>query len=144
MTSTLDFKATVEDSEIWNLNHYLTPGRELDICPGKTTAYVEYELEPEVRSWGIKGIAVVIRRVKTSIEWEVDGDDLTEEDKEALRKAGGTEMRNGSFSGTVEIDTKYQEWNDWKTESEVEFETDGAMSINAVSIDLKDKSITVS
>jgi len=140
MVLDLDYSTKVADTEIYGLNQYLNVSKDIDIDVSRPTSYIDYELQPEAREWGIKSIYVFIKKLTVSIAWEVSTEDLSDEEKESLIKAGGIEFRN-TIEGTIEIDTTD---NKWDITTEVEFEKDGALSISEVYIELSDKTITVS
>jgi len=145
MVLDLDFKAKVEKAEINGINKFLGIPKDWDIETGYPTAYIEYELQPEARDWGIKGIYICIKKISVSIEWEVDCWEMSEEDIAMFVKAGGKEYGSGynhTVSGTIEIETNCVDG--WEVDNETEFQPDGAVSIDNVSIDLSDRTITLS
>lgn len=135
------FTAQVEDTDIWGINEFLGVSKDFDIETGKPTLYVDYELEPEAREWGIKTIYVHIRKIAASIEWYVVPDDLTEDQKAELIKAGGTEYNNGNIEGVIEIDTSIKEMD---ITNEATFADDGRFTFDNCEIDLKKNTITLS
>lgn len=145
MVLDLDFKAKVEKAEIYGINEFLKIPKDYDIETGYPTAYIEYELQPEARDWGIKGIYICIKKVSVSIEWEIDCWEMSAEEIAMFVNAGGKEYGSGynhTVGGTIEIKTNCVDG--WKIENETEFQSDGAVSINNVSIDLSDRTITLS
>lgn len=145
MVLDLDFKAKVEKAEIHGINQFLGISKDYDIETGYPTAYIEYELQPEARDWGIKGIYICIKKISVCIEWEVDCWEMPEQDIEMFVKAGGKEYGSGynhTVSGTIEVETNCVDG--WEVENETEFQPDGAVSIDNVSIDLSDRTITLS
>ncbi len=140
----LQFSAKVDDADITGINELLGVSRDIDIDCGNPTVYIKYELEIEAREWGIKNICVSPREVTVSIEWEVSTYDLTDADKELLIKAGGTEYRNKTIGGIVEIDSRLAlNGKAWTIDNETTFEDDGAFAIDNVCIDLETCSITL-
>lgn len=146
MALELDFKAKVEKSEIYGINEFLGINKDFDIETGYPTAFfIEYELQPEVREWGIKGIYICIKKVSVRIEWEVDCWEMSGEEIEMFVNAGGKEYGSGynhTVSGTIEIETNCVDG--WEIDNEIEFRSDGAFSIDNVSIELHAKTITLS
>lgn len=132
----LDFHAEVE-ADIFKIHDYMGVSKDFDIETGNPTAYVTYELQPEARIWGLKGIEVAVKKITCSIEWEVDSSELSEQEKQELINAGGTEYRNETIGGVIEIDTtKKLKDKDWVIQDQTEFQSDGSLSIDEVRIDL--------
>ena len=145
MVLELDFRAKVEKAEIYGINEYLGISKEYDIETGYPTAYIDYELQPEARDWGIKGIYICIKKISVCIEWEVDCLEMSAEEIEMFVRAGGKEYGSGynhTVSGTIEIETNCVDG--WEIDNEIEFQSDGAFSIDNVSVELPVKSITLS
>jgi len=145
MVLELDFKAKVEKAEIYGINEYLGISKDYDIETGYPTAYIEYELQPEARGWGIKSISIVPTKIRCSIGWEVDCWEMSAEEIEMFVKAGGKEYGSGynhTVSGNIEIETNCVDG--WTVGNDTEFHPDGAVSIDNVVIDLSDRTITLS
>lgn len=145
MVLDLCFNAKVEDAEINGINEHLGISKDYDIETGKPTAYIDYELQPEARNWGIKSISIVPTKIRCSIEWEVDCWEMSAEEIEMFVKAGGKEYGSGfnhTVSGTIEIETNCVDG--WEIDNEIEFQSDGAFSIDNVSVELHAKVITLS
>lgn len=140
----LDFKAKVQDVDVYGINKYLGIPSEWDIEIKKPTAYVQYELITEAREWGIKGISILIKKIAFCIEWEVDCWEMEEKDIAMFVKVGGTEYGhdyNHNVSGSFELEINTTD--DWKVENGVVFRTDGALSIDTLTIELSTKTITL-
>ena len=70
---------------------------------------------------------------------------MSEDEIAVFVKAGGKEYGSGynhTVSGTIEIETNCLDG--WTVDNDTEFQTDGAVSIENVSIDLSDRTITLS
>lgn len=144
MNLDLDFHAEVE-ADIFKIHEYLGVSKDFDIETGTPTAYVTYELQPEAREWGLKYISVVVRKVICSIEWEVNSLDLTDEEKQLLIKAGGTEFRNETIGGVIEIDSTVSlPFNFWVVNCDAKFKDDGGFQIDDASIDFGIMTISLS
>ena len=144
MTMDLDFNATIENIDVNGINEFLGVSKDIDIETGRPTAYVSYILEPEVRDWGIKSMNMTIKKITSLIEWEVDSEDLTPEEKLSLISAGGREYRNNTISGEIEVVTTQKiKDKDWTIDNEVEFETDGGLSIESIEVGFLTMTITV-
>ena len=90
------FRAKVHDVEIFGINEFFKVSKNYDIQTEKSIAYVEYELQPEVREWGIKEIYICIKKVSISIEWEIDCWEIPEKEIQMLiEKTGGKEYGRG-------------------------------------------------
>ncbi len=140
MENEFNFSTKIEPAEINGINKYLGIDSDIDIEYGRPTATVKYELEFEAREWGLKYIAVNVKKVTATIEWETDCEFLSDADKEALTKAGGIEMRNETFAGTIEIEATIV---NWEIENEAEFESDGGFKMDYITINVADKTITI-
>lgn len=141
----LSFKTRVTKAEIWGINEHLGASKDLDIDTSPSIVHIEYVLQPELRRWGIKGVYVSVERVMISVDWEVDGYDVSEEETAALVKAGGEEYRNGynhAVCGVIEIEL--DGLSEWTIYVKAEFHPDGTFAIDCASIDLVGKTITLS
>lgn len=141
--SDLSFTAIINDADISGLTKsFGLP--ELDAYTGKPTVKIDFHLEIEARSWGIKGIVVVIDNIAASIEWAIYEEDCNEaEQQKLIILHGGTPMRNGMIEGTIGLDTKTEPFSLWTIDNDVIFEDDGAASISNVEIDFESKSIII-
>jgi hypothetical protein len=144
----LSFNTVVNDCNSWYLNKaFGTP--DADIDTGKQTCHIDWELQPEAREHGIKSISIVVNKIVASIEWEVDMEYLSKEEKEKLIACGGTEYgKNHNYhniGGIIELDST-QQWNgkDWKVKVEFDFSSDGGCMPSDVEINFYTNTITVS
>lgn len=145
MWLSLDFKTEVKKAEIHNVNKFLGIPKDYDIEVGYPTAHIEYELQPDVRDWGVRSISIVPTKIRCLIELEVDCYEMSNEEIEMFIKAGGKEYGSGvnhTVSGTIEIETNCVDG--WKIENGIVFQPDGAVSINGVVIDLHGRTIALS
>jgi hypothetical protein len=129
----MNFKITVDDAEVYRINKFLNVSNFIDIYVDKTSVTIEYELNLNLKEWGIKSIDCFIKKITSNIDWEVDCEELTDSDKEALIKSGGKEYSNNTISGSISIDSTN---TDWKIENDVTFHPDGTFLINYVYIEL--------
>lgn len=136
------YKTEIKDADVSGINEFLNVSNDFDINIDETIVNVDYELQVEARKWGIKYICVVPTLITCRIDWEVSTDELKEEEKQIFIVAGGKEyIHNNTICGCIEFTTTDISW---KVESEVEFGSDGGLSISNTSIDLVKKLITVS
>ena len=138
----LSFSAKVEskDISVWNINKYFgLPDVEFDTYGGKY-ADVNFDVEIEARSWGIKDIYVIVMKVVATIPWSVYAEDVSEEEKVTLLAKGGTEYRNGNIEGEIEIDSSKDDT--WTIESELSIDG-GMVCVGNIEIDFENKTITV-
>lgn len=145
MALSLSFNTSVE-AEIYGINEYLGVPKDYDIETDNPTVYIDYELQPEARSWGIKSISIVPTKIRCIIEWDVDCLGMSESEIAMLLKSGGKEYKanySHTVSGIIEIETSCLD-DDWKIDNSVEFRPDGAVSIDSVEIDLSERTITLS
>lgn len=142
---TLDFKAIVKDCPVYGLaEHFGVKDDGVDVDTPHQTCEVEFDLQPEAREYGIKGIGIIIKLVKCSVNWEVSTDDLLPEEKAKLISLGGTEYRN-TIEGVVEVDSEKElNGRKWEVDNQLAWGEDGAMIIGEVQIDFSDFSIIVS
>lgn len=138
-----NYEAKIENSDIsiYGFENYLGISKEASGSVDATaTMNVEYDLQPEARSWGIKSIYISIEAVRGTISWEVWADDISEEDKQKLFAKGGKQYKN-MIEGEIEFAPHI--YKDWEIQHNLEFSSDGAFSINGAEIDFKSKTITI-
>ena len=137
----LSFSAKVEskDISVWNINKYFGLP-DVDFNTYAASADVNFDVEIEARSWGIKDISVIVMRVVITIPWSVYAEDVTEEEKAILLANGGKEYRNGGIEGEMVIDNTLD--NSWTIEDELSIE-EGMVCVGNIEIDFEDKTITV-
>lgn len=145
----LSFKTTIKDGSVYDLNKAFGAS-DADIETGKQTCYIDWELQPEAREHGIKSISIVVNKITAIIEWEVDVEYLSKEEKEKLIACGGTEYGSENHNyhnigGIIELDST-QQWNgkDWKVKVEFDFSSDGGCMPSDVEINFYTNTITVS
>lgn len=112
---------------------------ELEVEP---TAQIQYDIDVELKPYGIRSMDMNILKVTTSIEWSVNNEDLQPHHREALIKAGGVfnaDNSGGRFSGVIEIDTTTKPWN-----IQIMGNLDNRTEINEVQIDLVNNIIELS
>jgi len=115
----------------------------VDIDTYKPTATIYWELQPEARERGIKGIGIVINRVTCDVEWNVDSEGYTDEEKLILLNYGSRDSQL-NFEGNIELDSKTLfDDKDWDISHELEFASDGAIMPEEVEIDFETMKITV-
>ncbi len=86
---------------------------------------VDIELQPEMREHCIKSIGIVIARITGSVFWN---------NRDANEKY---------TDGEIVIDTLTTH-SDWTIDNELHFEEDGGLFVGSISIDFREKTITVS
>jgi|GEM_PF-5524010 len=121
----IQFNSPIEDITVYGLSKMFgVPDVDLDIR--KINAYVDWNLEHEARSWGIKSTSIYITKVVCLFEWETYADDLIEEEKAKLITAGGKEYRGNTISGTIEI-VSNKKWNEkeWTISNNISFRGTG-------------------
>ena len=138
----LDFKIIVEDVSIYGINSFLKIPLDYDIdyYSDRPSVYVEYELQPELKRWGINWISILIKKVISFIEWHIDCQDIPNDEIELLVSAGG-KYDNNMVKGFIRIDTTID--NSWNVINNVEIKSNGEILISEVEIDLKTKSISL-
>lgn len=142
---TLDFNATVKDCPVYGLAEYFgVKDQGVDIDTPHQVCTVEFDLQPDVREFGIRSMSVLIKSVKCSVNWEVSTDDLLPEEKKKLISLGGTEYRS-TIEGAIEVDSaKPMNGKDWAVDTQLTWQEDGQMIIDEVQIDFSDMSLIVS
>jgi len=133
----MNFKTQViaDNVDVYGINKFLNVSTDVDVYIENTIVTIEYELNFNLKEWGIKSVDVFIKNVISKIDWEVDCEELNDADKEALIKAGGKEYINNTISGFIYIDSTT---TNWKIENDVKFHTDGTFFIDSVYIELGD------
>ncbi len=126
--------------ELWGIQEWLKvpTAEETD---GTCTGTVLWTVEMDERQYGISDADIAIAGLDATIEWNCSTESLSEEEKQLLIAAGGTEMRNDCIEGSFEISTVTDLF---EVEHELEFKPDGQLFITNVRIDFKDRSITIS
>ena len=137
------FKDEITDVDITGLHEFLKLEKTIDIDPQKSAAIVQFDLQPEYRTWGIDSISFLPRRLRYSLLWTCDAEFLTMEERAAIIKAGGIEMNDNTFEGTIEIDSmeKINE-KQWIFNDEIDFSSDGGFQLVTVEIDFSKMTIT--
>ena len=115
------FTTKIKEVEVSGLAEYLKLSKEdsLSLDTNTSQATMDYELEFEMRSWGLKSIYIHIKEIRLSVFWSTESDQTEKE---------------------IEINS-----NDgkWKVEHELKFQEDGMMSPDCVEIDFSNMLITV-
>jgi hypothetical protein len=140
LTSEIGFRNTVKgnDVDVRHLKEYFgTPEDHYFDYNGEMD--VEFVIEPEYKSWGVKGISICVKRVHGAIEWTCYAEEL-EENEKAFVGNKGTLYPGDFYGGSIEIDSACG----WEIKSELLFADDGYMTVTEVEIDHKTKTITVS
>ena len=137
----LSFSTKVEskDISVWNISKYFGLP-DIDFDTNGAYADVNFDVEIEARSWGIKDISVIVIKAVVTIPWAVYAEDVTEEQKVTLLAKGGTENRNGTIDGEIIIDNT--QGGSWTIEDELSIEED-MVCVGNIEIDFEDKTITV-
>jgi hypothetical protein len=125
------------DVDIHNLAKRL--GVDCDYNTSSVAATVSFQIEIESRDRGIKSISAIVTKVEFSFNWEVDVEELLSGEKEILIEAGGTEYRNNTIGGEISTSTD----DSWDIISELKFSPDGQLMVDAVAIDLHDRTILI-
>ncbi len=133
----MNFTTTVTDVSIYGLREYLKLPQGIDVTDS-SYANISFELQFEAREYGLKSISIVIKFVAIDIQWEVQDDDLTIEDKKSLIGLLAVE-RSGTFVGNLIITDK-----DLEVVNEMEFQSDGAISVQDVEVDFEKMTIRIS
>lgn len=97
--------------------HGLDKKLGLEVFDYEAVVDIDFDIEPEYRSWGIKGLFCDIRKVIITITW------YSEDKKEE----------------SFEIDA-----TNWAIHNDVQVTKDGQLSINDCDIDLTNNSLTIS
>lgn len=115
------FTTEIKDIDISGLDKYLKLGEEdkLSLDTNTSTAKLDYELEFEMRSWGLKSIYIHIKEIRLSVFW------TTESEKDEK------EIEINSNDGK------------WEVEHELAFQEDGMMNPYSVEIDFSNMLITI-
>jgi hypothetical protein len=82
---------------------------------------VDWQIEPELRSCGIKFISIEIMRVQ-----------------------GILRLETGFGNSDKQIDTLVEPWSTFRLESKLAFERDGSVGISHLEIDFRENIITIS
>lgn len=115
------FTTEIKDVEISGLAEYLKLGKEdsLSLDTNTSKANTDYELEFEMRNWGLKSIYIHIKEIRLSVFWSTESDQIEKE---------------------IEINSNNGKW---QVEHELKFQEDGMMSPDIVEVDFINMLITV-
>lgn len=133
------FTTEVDCREI-NIGKHLGVKAQLDTY--KSKAIVEWEAEPELRTYGIKSFYRTVKSVRANIEWNVFKEELQEGDREKLEQ-WITKETDDYLDGEVEIEINAFE-NEFEVIEEFEFTKSGVLSPDDCEIDFGKKTITIS
>lgn len=104
----------------------------IDFDTSETKSTVIWELDPDMRNWGIKSMGCVIRNIICNIEWNI------------VQYEEGTGKETFIKEGIIEFDLTKPEFKDWKLTENMEFSGDGGIYPTDVVISFKQKTVTVS
>ena len=114
------FTINIKDGiEVSGLGEYLKLSQEDTLNDNTSEATLDYEVEFEMRSWGIKSIYINIKEIRLSVFWSTE----TKQDEQ--------EIEINSTDGK------------WKVEHELTFQEDGMMSPSDIEVDFSNMLITV-
>lgn len=132
------FTSEINNASVYYINKYLSLSENVCVDTNAKTT-IEFSVEPDYRSWGIKSIDISIKSIRTSIHWEVDATLLPQYDMIALQNAGGNKYGE-LICGSIDINTEFDD--QWEIDkSELEFKPNGAFLISGVDITLTTKKI---
>ncbi|HRH54572.1 MAG TPA: hypothetical protein PLN38_14690 [Chitinophagales bacterium] len=129
-----NFTSILNDVSVYGLYKYLGVSKDCDLDYYKSDVTIEWSVEIEARSWGIKSADISIQSVKTSLEWAAYIDVLSDNDKAILLAAGGTEYLNQTINGVIEIDTS-SFGSEWEVKTDLDFHPDGSLCISDCDIE---------
>jgi len=137
----MEFKTSLEDCNLYGLSKHLGMP-QVDIDTSKTCS-VNWAVNIEARSWGIKSIESYAVGVIVSIDWSVYLDELTQDEKDKLIDFGGKEYSN-TIEGTIEIDST-EKWNgkEWTIKNEIALSEYGAFYPQSCEIDFQSMEILI-
>ncbi len=141
MNNDLTFTAELKriEVDIYGLSRYFgTPDCDIDTTQ---TATVKFHVEIDARQWGVKDIDIFIDSVTVYVNWETYTEEITPEERAALKKAGGVEYLNETIAGTIEINTA-EKGSKWEVINEMEVSSQ--ITPNNIEVDFEKKIITVS
>lgn len=138
------FREKITDVDINGLHEFLKLEKSIDIdFPLKAEVTVQFDLQPEYRSWGIDSISFLPRRVLYTLRWTCDGEFLSDDQRAAILATGATEMNDNTFEGTIEIDSMEKlNGKEWTFNDEIDFSSDGGFQLVTVEIDFSKMTIT--
>ena len=115
------FTTEIKDIEVSGLEEYLKLEKEdsFSLDTNFSKANMDYELEFEMRSWGLKSIYIHIKEIRLSVFWSTES------------KQDEQEIEINSNDGK------------WQVEHELTFQEDGMMNPNNVEVDFSKMLITV-
>jgi len=123
----MEFTTTVNDIDIWDFKEICKPAKDKVIEDASSqNMTVDWEFQVETRRWGIKGISILVKKVRGVIsyeEYDADNDDTCED-------------KNFAF------DVCYTD-DEWDIDYERVDDGGDTWTPENVAIDFKEKQITV-
>ena len=114
------------DTDIYYLSSSLGIDAGEDVDTSNSGSVVTWKLDPDIRSYGIKSMGVMVLSVSVSIEWEVITADNTP-----------------SRKGVIEFNTQDPKFKNWAIESDMDFAKDGGCYPINVTLDWQARKISV-
>jgi hypothetical protein len=151
LSFTADFRTFQKEDVAFDfLNEFFDLPKEIDIESSCTDCKIDYDVELEPRTWGIKSIAVLVKKATARFYFEVSKYDI--EQYEHLFKGWWNEDRH-TYSLEVELSSdkpcqpirrmEETEPFEWKIENSVHPNADGQISIEGVNFDWREKTIYI-
>ena len=135
-----DFKWNIKDVSVTGFKGDLLGVVDIDLDTTIENADVSFDMEAEVKRWGIKYITINVKSVTAILIWSVDTDGLSEDDEKKLMAAGGYSNKYHNYiQGEYEIESK-----DWDIVNEAEFSSSGGFCFTSCEFDFTNKKIILS
>lgn len=114
------------DISVYRISRHLSLPDETEVEVQHSEGVVIWQLDPDMRDFGVKSMGLSIQKVAVELEWVILISD--DEYKE----------------GRTLVDTTLPDYEDWKIITEVHFAEDGAIYPNEIEIDFSRKLIHIS
>lgn len=115
---------------------------QLDISITDSNIRIDWDIELEVRDWGVKSMILSVKSVYGTVGWEVSEDDLSADEIKYITEAtGGVHYNNGSISGSVAFSSRIDGFSIIDKDFTVKSDT---VCPEEVEINFKTKTVTIS
>lgn len=136
----MNFITTNFELDVYHINYYLGLPQDVDVecykSNNTTTSHIKWTANIEERSWGIKSIIGYTTSLEINILWEINGLDLTNEQRAHLFERHHGFVNGQYFCGIITLN--YDSFNVVDA-----FDYNGQLMINQVDIDFMDEEITI-
>jgi hypothetical protein len=140
------FVQPLKDRYPYGSDVYVSGGiySELGLDTNDKNFNVYFDLIPDIKSYGYRGIDFKLIRIVGQFSWYVEYDEVTEVDIQRLLDMGGSESKTSFVHHIVGVTTLDTFGFDWKIDTrELKFSPSGSFIISEMEINYTGKEITL-